>query len=359
MNLVSGDCIFVTGGAGFIGSAVIRELIRSGETNIVNIDSLTYAGNLETVSNISNHERYCFSHTDIRDRDGLQRLFEQYQPAAVMHLAAESHVDRSIDGPKRFIETNVLGTCILLEVVRSYLESLDKDRSNRFRFHHISTDEVFGSLGDEGSFSEDSSYQPRSPYAASKAASDHLVRAWGATYGIPTIISNCSNNYGPYQYPEKLIPVVIRKALEGETIPLYGSGENVRDWLYVVDHARALILVLQEGLPGRTYNIGGGTELTNFEVVKLICEHLDRMCPRNLGQSHAELISFVRDRPGHDFRYAIDSSRIQNELGWKPRETFSTGIEKTIAWYLENRDWVDTVLEDQYEGQRLGLGDAA
>ena len=284
-------------------------------------------------------DRYHFSHTDIRDREGLRVLFQEHSPVALIHLAAESHVDRSIDGPDTFIDTNVIGTFHLLEVVRGYLDSIGEQKSRVFRFHHVSTDEVYGSLGMEGSFSESSPYQPRSPYAASKAASDHLVRAWFETYGIPASISNCSNNYGPFQYPEKLIPVVIGKALRGESIPVYGTGANVRDWLYVRDHAQALILILQKGVSGATYNIGGGMELTNLEVVQRICQHLDRIQPRAQGKPYSELISFVEDRPGHDFRYAIDSSLIRSELGWTPQENFEEGLEKTISWYMAHRDW--------------------
>ncbi len=358
MNKVEDHCVFVTGGAGFIGSAVIRELLRSTEVQLVNIDSLTYAGNLETLSEVAHHGRYDFSHTDIRDQEALQELFAKHQPSAVMHLAAESHVDRSIDGPGAFLETNVMGTYTLLQAVRGYLDTLNSVRSTDFRFHHVSTDEVYGALGLEGVFTESSPYQPRSPYAASKAASDHLVRAWAETYGIPSVISNCSNNYGPYQYPEKLIPMVIGKALHDESIPVYGSGSNVRDWLYVDDHARALLLILKKGLSGRTYNVGGAAERTNLSVVQAVCHCLDQRQPRKNGNSYADLISFVPDRPGHDFRYAIDSARIQNELGWQPRETFLSGLEKTVQWYLDHQDWVTAVLGPQYHGQRLGLGGA-
>ena len=359
MNRTDDHCVFVTGGAGFIGSAVIRELLRSTEGHVVNIDSLTYAGNLETLSDVAHHGRYDFSHTDIRDQETLREIFAKYQPSAVMHLAAESHVDRSIDGPGAFLETNVMGTYTLLQAVREYFETLNSVRSTDFRFHHVSTDEVYGALGSEGVFTESSPYQPRSPYAASKAASDHLVRAWAETYGIPSAISNCSNNYGPYQYPEKLIPMVIGKALHDESIPVYGSGSNVRDWLYVDDHARALLLILKKGLSGRTYNVGGAAEKTNLSVVQAICHCLDQQQPRKNGDSYANLISFVPDRPGHDFRYAIDSTRIQDELGWQPHETFSSGLEKTVQWYLEHQDWVTAVLETQYYGQRLGLRGAA
>ena len=358
MNRTDDHCVFVTGGAGFIGSAVIRELLRSTEGHVVNIDSLTYAGNLETLSDVAHHGRYDFSHTDIRDQEALRELFAKHQPSAVMHLAAESHVDRSIDGPGAFLETNVMGTYTLLQAVREYFETLNSVRSTDFRFHHVSTDEVYGALGSEGVFTESSPYQPRSPYAASKAASDHLVRAWAETYGIPSAISNCSNNYGPYQYPEKLIPMVIGKALHDESIPVYGSGSNVRDWLYVDDHARALLLILKKGLSGRTYNVGGAAEKTNLSVVQAVCHCLDQRQPRKNGNSYADLISFVPDRPGHDFRYAIDSTRIQDELGWQPQETFLSGLEKTVQWYLDHQDWVTAVLGTQYYGQRLGLGGA-
>ena len=356
MNRTDDHCVFVTGGAGFIGSAVIRELLRSTEGHVVNIDSLTYAGNLETLSEIVDHGRYSFSQTDIRDQEALRELFSKHQPSAVMHLAAESHVDRSIDEPGAFLETNVMGTYTLLQTVRGYLDTLDSVRSTDFRFHHVSTDEVYGALGLDGVFTESSPYQPRSPYAASKAASDHLVRAWAETYGIPSVISNCSNNYGPYQYPEKLIPMVIGKALHDEAIPVYGSGSNVRDWLYVDDHARALLLILKKGLSSRTYNVGGAAERTNLSVVEAVCHCLDERQPRKNGNSYADLISFVPDRPGHDFRYAIDSARIQDELGWQPQETFLSGLEKTVQWYLDHQDWVTAVLGTQYHGQRLGLG---
>jgi dTDP-glucose 4,6-dehydratase len=351
--------IFVTGGAGFIGSAVVRELLRSTEDHVVNIDSLTYAGNLETLSDVTHHGHYNFSHTDIRDQETLRELFARYQPSAIMHLAAESHVDRSIDGPGAFLETNVMGTYTLLQATREYFETLNSEKSTDFRFHHVSTDEVYGALGLEGVFTESSPYQPRSPYAASKAASDHLVRAWAETYGIPSVISNCSNNYGPYQYPEKLIPMVISKALHGESIPVYGSGSNVRDWLYVEDHARALLLILKNGRSGRTYNVGGAAESTNLSVVQSVCDCLDQRQPRENGNSYADLISFVPDRPGHDFRYAIDSARIQNELGWQPQETFLSGLEKTVQWYLDHQNWVTVVLGPHYHGQRLGLGGVA
>jgi dTDP-glucose 4,6-dehydratase len=356
VNRGNGQCFFVTGGAGFIGSAVIRELLLSTEGHVVNIDSLTYAGNLETLSDVADYERYDFSQTDIRDHDALGKLFSEYQPSAVIHLAAESHVDRSIDKPGAFLETNVMGTYTLLQAVRGYLDTLTSARSTDFRFHHVSTDEVYGALGLDGVFTESSPYQPRSPYAASKAASDHLVRAWAETYGIPSVVSNCSNNFGPYQYPEKLIPMVIGKALNGESIPVYGAGNNVRDWLYVEDHARALLLILEKGLVGATYNVGGAAEKTNLFVVQAVCNCLDQRYPQKNRASYSDFISFVPDRPGHDFRYAIDSTRIQKELGWQPRETFLSGLEKTVQWYLDNQDWVTAVLGAEYCGQRLGLG---
>jgi len=331
MNLSKKDCVFVTGGAGFIGSAVIRELIDSTDATVVNIDCLTYASNLEALRSVEGLERYHFSHTNICDRESLQVLFQEYNPTALIHLAAESHVDRSIDNPDAFIDTNIMGTFHLLEVVRDYLQKF-----RMFRFHHVSTDEVYGSLGMEGSFSESSPYQPRSPYAASKAASDHLVRAWFETYGIPASISNCCNNYGPFQYnQDRLIPLVIGRALQEESIPVYGTGANVRDWLHVKDHARALILILQKGISGATYNIGGELELTNLEVVQRICQNLDRIQPRVQGKPYSELISFVEDRPGHDFRYAIDSSLIRSELGWIPQESFEKELVDLIYDNME------------------------
>jgi len=346
--------LIVTGGAGFIGSAVIRYLINESETTILNIDKLTYAGNLDSLSPVSNNPRYHFAEVDICDAPALQQVFSQFQPDAVMHLAAESHVDRSIDGPAEFINTNIVGTYTLLETVRSYWQSLDSAAQARFRFHHVSTDEVYGSLGNTGLFTETTPYQPNSPYSASKAASDHLVRAWHHTYNLPVVTTNCSNNYGPYQFPEKLLPLMIINALAGEPLPVYGKGENVRDWLYVDDHARALCLVLEQGQVGETYNIGGHNEKTNLEVVQTLCHILDEMRPTSA--PHSQLITFVTDRPGHDLRYAIDASKIQKTLGWQPLETFDTGLRKTVQWYLDNRDWWQRVRDGRYRGERLGLG---
>lgn len=350
-----GKSILVTGGAGFIGSAVVRHLISESTYRVINVDALTYAGNLATVSEVSDNERYHFEHVNICDAQEVRRLFQEYRPGAVIHLAAESHVDRSIDGPAEFIQTNIVGTYTLLEESRRFLSEIDEADRSRFRFHHVSTDEVFGSLGETGAFTESSPYQPNSPYSASKASSDHLVRAWSETFGLPTLISNCSNNYGPYQFPEKLIPVVISKAIGNSPIPVYGAGENIRDWLYVEDHARALVLIATTGETGRTYNVGGNSEKTNLEVVRSICQILDRVRPRSDGKSYSEQITFVEDRPGHDFRYAIDASRIQSELGWTPRETFESGMEKTIEWYLKHGDWVKEALAGSYGGERLGL----
>ncbi|MBT7672706.1 MAG: dTDP-glucose 4,6-dehydratase, partial [Proteobacteria bacterium] len=338
MILPDQNCILVTGGAGFIGSAVIRHLIEKNVKKIVNVDALTYAGNLSTLSGQSQYDGYVFEQVNICDQDALRDVIKRHQPDAIMHLAAESHVDRSIDGPGLFIETNVKGTYNLLELVREERTS-QKSGRRQIRFHHISTDEVYGSLGEQGLFVEDSPYQPNSPYSASKAASDHLVRAWGETFGVDIVVSNCSNNYGPYQYPEKLIPVVIHRALDEEPIPVYGKGDNVRDWLFVDDHARALVTVMQSGENGRTYNIGGDSERTNLEVVHGICNVLDQLRPREQG-SYSSLIEFVTDRPGHDFRYAIDATRIKTELGWSAKETFESGLHETVSWYLNNQEWV-------------------
>ncbi len=347
--------VLVTGGAGFIGSAVVRKIISSTDWNVVNVDKLTYAGNLDSLADARYSERHHFEKVDICDAKELARIFSHYQPDAVMHLAAESHVDRSIDGPGEFIMTNVVGTYTLLEAARSFWVQQPDDVRTRFRFHHVSTDEVFGSLGEQGYFTEETPYRPNSPYSASKAGSDHLVRAWHETYGLPAVISNCSNNYGPYQYPEKLIPLMIQKALAGEPLPVYGRGDNVRDWLYVGDHAEALLTVLQMGRPGEVYNVGGNSEMTNLDLVHRLCSVLDERAPARNGRAYATLISFVADRPGHDKRYAIDATKIREELGWEPRETFQSGLRKTVDWYLDNSDWC-TVAMRNYKGERLGIG---
>lgn len=340
--------ILITGGAGFIGSALIRYLIAETGHEVINFDALTYAGNLASLADVAQNPRYRFVHGDIRNRESLERLFREHRPDAVMHLAAESHVDRSIHGPAEFIETNVVGTSTLLEVARSYWSELEGDRKAHFRFHHVSTDEVYGDLGlADLPFTEDTAYAPSSPYSASKASSDHLVRAWHRTYSLPVIITNCSNNYGPYQFPEKLIPLMILSAVEGKPLPVYGIGENVRDWLYVEDHARALHRVLEQGRIGETYNIGGFAERSNLEVVWAICAILDRIRPDPEG-GHERLISFVEDRPGHDLRYAMSSGKIERELGWRPRESFDTGLEKTVRWYLDNPDWIEAVRTGAY-----------
>jgi len=344
--------ILVTGGAGFIGSALVRMIIDGTDHEVFNIDKLTYAGHLESLESVDNSCRYQFRKVDICDADEISRIFNEFEPDAIMHLAAESHVDRSIDGSAEFIMTNVNGTHTLLEVSKQYWQSLEEDRKENFRFLHVSTDEVYGELGDEGLFTEETPYDPRSPYSSSKAASDHLVRAWHHTYGLPVLITNCSNNYGPYQFPEKLIPVVILKALQGKEIPVYGSGENVRDWLYVDDHANALLKVVQDGQPGETYNIGGHNEKQNIEVVHTICDTLNELVSKE--KKYRDQISFVTDRPGHDFRYAIDASKIEKELGWTPLETFESGIEKTIQWYLNNMDWIEAVTDKNYNLERLG-----
>jgi dTDP-glucose 4,6-dehydratase len=346
--------ILVTGGAGFIGSAVIRQYIEATDITVINVDKLTYAGDLATIASVADNSRYMFEQVDICDTHEMERVFKQYQPDAIMHLAAESHVDRSIDGPATFIQTNIVGTYNLLEVARRYWGGLSGEKKSNYVFHHISTDEVFGSLGDTGLFTEESQYQPSSPYSASKASSDHLVRAWHHTYGLPTIVTNCSNNYGPYQFPEKLIPLMILNAVAGKSLPVYGRGNNIRDWLYVDDHAEALRLVLQQGIVGETYNIGGHNEVTNLQVVETICDILDEVLPEKNKTPRRSLITFVEDRPGHDLRYAIDASKIQAELGWLPKETFSTGLRKTIQWYLAHLDW-GSRSSAQYQGQRLGL----
>ena len=331
--------ILVTGGAGFIGSALVRHLIEHSDHHVLNFDKLTYAGTLSTVERVAGSERYRFVQADICDADAVRAALEEFRPDVVAHLAAESHVDRSIDGPGAFVETNIVGTFTMLGEARRYWLALDGAARERFRFHHISTDEVYGSLGDTGLFTEETPYDPRSPYSASKAGADHLVSAWGHTYGLPVLVTNCSNNYGPYHFPEKLVPLMIAKALDGEPLPVYGAGDQVRDWLYVEDHVRALQTVFERGAVGRTYNVGGHNEKRNIEVVHTLCAILDRLRPRGDGASYAGQIVSVADRPGHDKRYAIDASRIGDELGWRPRETFETGIEKTVAWYLANEDW--------------------
>lgn len=351
--------ILVTGGAGFIGSAVVRHIIDATTDSVINLDKLTYAGNLESLASVEKNSRYLFIQADICDRTALDVIFNEHQPDAVMHLAAESHVDRSIDGPAEFIQTNIVGTYTLLEASRHYWNNLPDEKKLAFRFHHISTDEVYGDLeGPEDLFTETTSYAPSSPYSASKASSDHLVRAWKRTYGLPTIITNCSNNYGPFHFPEKLIPLVILNALEGKQLPIYGKGNQIRDWLYVEDHARALYKVITEGTVGETYNIGGHNEKQNIDVVNTICELLDELKPASQNglniSSYKELIIFVADRPGHDIRYAIDASKIQRELGWTPKETFESGIRNTVQWYLENKEWAQRVQDGSYQRERLG-----
>lgn len=347
--------IMITGGAGFIGSALVRHLLEQTPHRVLNVDRLTYAGNLDSLAPALPSERYSFEQVDICDRLALQRIFAEHAPDTVMHLAAESHVDRSIDSAGDFVQTNVVGTFTLLEAARAHWLSLDAEAKRSFRFLHVSTDEVFGSLGRDGYFTEQTAYDPRSPYSASKASSDHLVRAWNHTYGLPTLITNCSNNYGPYQFPEKLIPVVILNALAGKPIPVYGRGDNVRDWLYVDDHVRALLTVLERGVVGETYNIGGHNEKTNLEVVRTICAVLDELVPERPVASHADLITFVTDRPGHDWRYAIDAGKIGSELGWTPAESFETGLRKTVEWYLQNREWCDRIFSGSYRLERIGL----
>ncbi|WP_434341234.1 dTDP-glucose 4,6-dehydratase [Motilimonas cestriensis] len=352
--------ILVTGGAGFIGSAVLRYIIEHTNDEVVNVDKLTYAGNLESLVSIEKHERYYFEQADICDSVAMKQIFDRHQPDAVMHLAAESHVDRSIDGPAAFIETNIVGTYILLEAARQYWLTLEPTKKSVFRFHHISTDEVYGDLeGTDDLFTETTAYEPSSPYSASKASSDHLVRAWQRTYGLPTLITNCSNNYGPYHFPEKLIPLMILNALEGKPLPVYGDGMQIRDWLYVEDHACALYTVVSKGKVGETYNIGGHNEKANIEVVKTICGLLEELVPNKpQGVAHYEdLITYVTDRPGHDIRYAIDASKIAKELAWTPSETFESGIRKTVEWYLTNQGWWSRVLDGSYSGERLGAGE--
>ncbi|MEN3379993.1 MAG: dTDP-glucose 4,6-dehydratase [Hyphomicrobiales bacterium] len=347
--------ILVTGGAGFIGSAVVRQAIRETDHQVVVVDKLTYAGNMDSLAPVSNDPRYAFERADIADAAKMRELFERYRPDAVMHLAAESHVDRSIDGPGEFIQTNVVGTFTLLQATLGYWRALPGAERDAFRFHHISTDEVFGSLGEEGLFCETTAYDPRSPYSASKAASDHLVRAWHHTYGLPVVVTNCSNNYGPYHFPEKLIPLIIINALEGLTLPVYGKGANVRDWLFVDDHARALLTVVAKGTAGETYCVGGRCEKANIEVVRTICALMDELAPSAKIGPRENLITYVADRPGHDMRYAIDASRIATDLSWEPRETFESGLRKTVEWYLANRTWWERIRSGVYRGERLGV----
>lgn len=344
--------ILVTGGAGFIGSALIRYVISNTDWWVINLDKLTYAANLDSLAEVANHPRYKFVQLDIGDQEGVSALLAREQPHAIMHLAAETHVDRSIDGPARFVETNIVGTYVLLRCALSYWLRLESGRRDSFRFLQISTDEVFGSLGAEGRFTEENQYRPNSPYAASKASADHLVRAWGHTYGLPTIITNCSNNYGPYQFPEKLIPLIITRAIAGKSLPVYGDGSNVRDWLYVEDHARALVRVLENGAVGDIYAIGGNAERKNIELVRMVCRVLDELNPAH--HPFERQIEFVKDRPGHDKRYAIDASKMRQELGWAPQETFEVGLQKTVRWYLENSRWIDRVSSGGYRGERLG-----
>ena len=346
--------VVVTGGAGFIGSAVVRRTIRQTDWHVATVDKLTYAGNLESLAEARAHNRHRFHHADICDRPAMDRILADEQPDAILHLAAESHVDRSIDGAAPFIQTNIVGTWTLLEAATAYWRALPEDRRSRFRFQHISTDEVFGSLGTQGKFREDTAYQPNSPYSASKAGSDHLVRAWHHTYGLPTLATNCSNNYGPYHFPEKLIPLVIIRGLRGESLPVYGKGENVRDWLHVEDHAEALLDVLQKGRVGETYNVGGNEERRNIDVVQSICRALDEFLPDSAHRPHANLIRFVADRPGHDQRYAIDAGKIASELGWRPSRSFDEGLRQTVRWFLDHRDWWERVMSGAYRGERLG-----
>jgi dTDP-glucose 4,6-dehydratase len=344
----------VTGGAGFIGSALVRQLIGETDATVVNVDKLTYAGNLESLGTARQHPRHRFLQVDICDAAAIRGLFEEHRPDGVFHLAAESHVDRSIDGPGEFIQTNVVGSYTMLAEALRYWRTLTPEAAAQFRYLHVSTDEVYGSLGEEGLFHEETPYDPSSPYSASKAASDHLARAWQRTYGLPVLVTNCSNNYGPCHFPEKLIPLTIQKALAGEALPVYGRGENVRDWLYVDDHVRALRLVMERGTPGRTYNVGGGNERTNIAVVRQICALLDELRPD--GAPRERLITFVTDRPGHDLRYAIDATRLRTELGWQPREDFDSGLRRTVEWYLDNQPWVERVMSGAYRGERLGAG---
>ncbi len=344
--------ILITGGAGFIGSAVVRRAIADGH-QVVNLDKLTYSANLENVASVAANPAYAFEKADICDEAAVRAIFARHKPDAVMHLAAESHNDRAIEGPLDFVRTNVMGTAVLLEAARAHWNALPDDRKGSFRFHHVSTDEVFGALGEDGEFTETTPYDPNSPYSSSKAGADHLARAWGRTYGMPVVLTNCSNNYGPFQFPEKLIPTVITRALEGKSIPVYGDGRQVRDWLHVDDHADALLLVIQKGRLGETYCIGGDATKRNIEVIRMLCEHLDRMAPANT--PHADKIAFVTDRPGHDFRYAIDASKLESELGWKPRMPLLEGLEDTVRWYVDNPDWVEGIRQRGFQSERLGL----
>ena len=351
--------VFVTGGAGFIGSALVQLLLGETGYTVVNVDKLTYAGNLDSLASVAGSPRYHFAQLDIADGPALRELFARHRPVGVVHLAAESHVDRSIDGPAAFVQTNVVGTFTLLQETLRFWRTLSPAEQGAFRFHHVSTDEVFGSLGADGCFTEETPYAPNSPYSATKAGSDHLVRAWHHTYGLPVVTTNCSNNYGPRQFPEKLIPLMINRALAGKTLPVYGRGDNVRDWLYVEDHARALLRVFEAGPVGRTYNVGGRNEWKNLDVVHLVCTLLDELAPDPRIGDRRRLVTFVDDRPAHDFRYAIDASRIERELGWRPRETFETGLRKTVQWYLDNQRWCERVQSGAYHGERLGLSHAA
>ena len=355
MNFSSETVLMVTGGAGFIGSALVRHIINHTPCTVVVVDKLTYAGHMASLQEVSKDARFHFEKVDITNFDAMSALYKRYSPSAILHLAAESHVDRSIDGPAAFINTNIIGTYNVLETARSYWSELSEERKNQFRVLHVSTDEVYGTLGENGLFTEETPYKPNSPYSASKASSDHLARAWQHTFGLPVVVTNCSNNYGPYQFPEKLIPVVILNGLEGKEIPVYGKGENIRDWLFVEDHVEALLTVLRTGNIGEVYNIGGHNEIKNIDIVHRICHILDDLVEKPAVSEHASLITFVQDRPGHDFRYAIDASKIDKELDWRPRETFDTGIKKTVQWYLENLEWCNLVTGDTYNRERLGL----